>query len=107
MDALAVAVIVLERLPLAVRRRWPAACLALVSAGFAADQLIGYHTVACIALPIALISTGLHLDRHRRTAAVLASLAYVPLALALDRQGWGGGRGGVRDVLPGAGSPRG
>ncbi|RKT53643.1 sensor histidine kinase [Saccharothrix australiensis] len=87
MDALAVAVIALECLPLVVRRRWPLLCLALVCTGFAADQLLGYHAVAGTALPLALLSTGLHLDHHRRTTAVLASAAYVPLAAALDRQG--------------------
>jgi signal transduction histidine kinase len=87
MDALAMAVVALECLPLIVRRRWPLVCLALVCVGFAADQLLGYHAVAGTALPIALLSTGLHLDRHRRVAAALVSAAYVPLALALDRQG--------------------
>lgn len=86
-DALAVVVVALECLPLAVRRRWPALCLALVSLGFAIDQLRGYHTVAGIALPIALLSTAAHLDRFRRTTAVLASAAYVPLAVALGRHG--------------------
>ncbi|MGW4209252.1 sensor histidine kinase [Lentzea sp. NPDC004789] len=94
MDTLAVAVIALECLPLVVRRRWPLVSLALVSAGFAADQLLGYHSVAGTALPIALLSTGLHLGHHRRTIAVLASAAYVPLALALDRQGSGEGVAG-------------
>ncbi|MCE6999038.1 histidine kinase [Saccharothrix sp. S26] len=87
MDALAAVVVALECLPLVVRRRWPFACLVLVCTGFAADQLLGYHTVAGTALPIALLSTGLHLDRHRHVAAVLASAAYVPLAVALDRHG--------------------
>jgi DNA-binding NarL/FixJ family response regulator len=44
-------------------------CLALVSLGFAIDQLRGYHTFAGTALPIALLSAGAHLERHRRTAA--------------------------------------
>jgi signal transduction histidine kinase len=87
MDALGVAVIALECLPLIVRRRWPLVCFALVYAGFVADQLLGYHSVAGTALPIALVSTGLHLDHHRRTTVVLASVAYVPLAFALDRDG--------------------
>jgi signal transduction histidine kinase len=86
-DALTVVVVALECLPLAVRRRWPAVCLALVSLGFAIDQLRGYHTVAGTALPIALMSAAAHLERHRRTAAVLFSAAYVPLAVALDRDG--------------------
>jgi signal transduction histidine kinase len=93
-DALAVAVVALESLPLAIRRRWPAACLALVSLGFAVDQLRGYHTVAGTALPIALLSAGAHLERRRRLTVVLASAAYVPLAIALSRQGATEGVGG-------------
>ncbi|MEO3924173.1 histidine kinase [Micromonosporaceae bacterium B7E4] len=86
-DALAVAVIALQALPLAVRRRWPAGCLALVSLGFVGDQLLGYHAFAGTALPIALLSAGAYLERHRRAAAVLLSAAYVPLAVALHRLG--------------------
>ncbi|WP_432843670.1 sensor histidine kinase [Dactylosporangium sp. CA-092794] len=86
-DALALLVAALECLPLAGRRRWPAACLALVSAGFAVDQLRGYHMVAGTALPIALLSAGAHLERYRRVTMLVASAAYVPLAFALDRQG--------------------
>ncbi|WP_369223047.1 sensor histidine kinase [Streptomyces sp. R39] len=89
-DALVIAVLGLECLPLAVRRRWPAVSLALVCLGFAVDQLRGYHSLASTALPIALISTGAHLERHRRPAALLFSLAYVPLAVALHRLGSGG-----------------
>ncbi|WP_019870006.1 sensor histidine kinase [Salinispora oceanensis] len=87
LDTLAIAVVALECLPLVVRRRWPAGCLALVSFGFALDQLLGYHTVAGIALPVALLSAGAHLDRHRRFVAVIGSAAYVLLAVALDRLG--------------------
>ncbi|MGW0808142.1 sensor histidine kinase [Nonomuraea sp. NPDC002799] len=86
-DALAFVVIALESLPLAVRRRWPAVCLALVSLGFVLDQLRGYHVFASSAMPIALVSAGAHLERHRRVTVVLLSLAYVPLALALGRAG--------------------
>jgi signal transduction histidine kinase len=86
-DALTAGVVLLETLPLAVRRRWPALCLALVSVGFAVDQLRGYHTVAGTALPIAVMSAGAHLRRDRHAVAVLASVAYVPLAVALDRAG--------------------
>ncbi|MPY49779.1 sensor histidine kinase [Streptomyces acidicola] len=88
-DAVAVVVVALECLPLAVRRRWPVVCLALVSLGFALDQLRGYHTLAGTALPIALLSTGAHLERHRRATALLFSVAYVPLAVALLQLGSG------------------
>lgn len=93
-DALAVAVVALQALPLAVRRRFPAACLALVSVGFAADQLAAYHSVAGIALPVALFSAGAHLARHRRGAVVAASAAYVALAAALAGRGSGEGVAG-------------
>ncbi|PSM39366.1 two-component sensor histidine kinase [Streptomyces dioscori] len=85
LDALALLLIALQSLPLAVRRRWPAVCLALVSAGFAVDQLRGYHSFAGTALPIALLSVGAHLERHRRTAALVFTLAYVPVAVAFAR----------------------
>jgi signal transduction histidine kinase len=88
-DALAVVVVALECLPLAVRRRWPAVCLTLVSLGFAVDQLRGYHTVAGTALLIALLSTGAHLQRSRRTTALLFSAAYVALVVAFFRLGPG------------------
>jgi signal transduction histidine kinase len=88
-DALAVAAIALESLPLAVRRRWPAVCLVLVSVGFAVDQLRGYHAFAGTGLAIALMSSGAHLERHRRLAMIALPVAYVPLAVALDRPGSG------------------
>jgi signal transduction histidine kinase len=87
MGALAVGVVALECLPLVVRRRWPAVCLALVSIGFAVDQLRGYHTVAGTALPIALLTAAAYLEHYRRTTVVLVSVAYLPFAFALDRQG--------------------
>ncbi|MFF4904543.1 sensor histidine kinase [Streptomyces sp. NPDC001260] len=88
-DALAVVAIALECLPLVVRRRLPAVALALVTCGFAVDQLRGYHTFAATALPVALLSAGSHLERHRRTCVLVLSAAYVPLAVALSRLGTG------------------
>ncbi|MDQ7809287.1 histidine kinase [Amycolatopsis sp. A133] len=86
-DALAVVVVAVESLPLAVRRRWPALCLTLVSLGFAVDQLRGYHTVAGTALAFALISAGAHLGQRRRVTALLFSAAYVVLAIVLSPLG--------------------
>ncbi|WP_049558815.1 sensor histidine kinase [Nonomuraea sp. SBT364] len=86
-DVLAVAVVALECLPLAVRRRWPALCLVLVSLGFALDQFFAYHALAGTALPIALISAGAHLERRRRLTAILMSAAYLPFLFVLDRLG--------------------
>ena len=86
-DRYTVGVVALECLPLVVRRKWPAVCLLLASAGFAIDQVRAYHTAAGTALPIALLSAGIHLDRHRGVIAVLLSVAYVPLAVTIDRAG--------------------
>ncbi|MBB4779718.1 sensor histidine kinase [Streptomyces rapamycinicus] len=88
-DALAIVAIALQCLPLAVRRRWPVVCLALVSLGFAVDQLRGYHSFAGTTMPIALLSVGSHLERYRRATALVFSVAYVPLAVALHRLGSG------------------
>ena len=86
-DALAVVAIVFQCVPLAFRRRWPAACLVLVFLGFALDQLRGYHTLAGAGLAIALLSAGAYLERRRRTVTILLSGAYVVLAVALDMAG--------------------
>lgn len=88
-DALAIAAITLQCLPLALSRRWPVICLALVSAGFAADQLRGYHSFAGTALPLAVLGAGSWLERHRRVAVLLFSASYLPLALVLARYGSG------------------
>lgn len=82
-DALAVVAVAFQCLPLAIRRRWPLVCLVLVTAGFAVDQLRGYHSLGGTAQAIALMSAGAHLERHRRTLALLFSAAYVALAVAL------------------------
>ncbi|MWA01429.1 two-component sensor histidine kinase [Actinomadura sp. LD22] len=86
-DAIAALVVAVECLPLAVRRRWPLACLVLVSVGFAADQMRGYHLVAGTALPFALLSAGAYLERHRRAAIAAGSVLYVVFAVALNRVG--------------------
>lgn len=87
MDGLAVLAVALQSVPLAGRRRWPLACLALVAAGFALDQLRAYHTPTAIGLPLALLSAGAHLGHHRRATVLGASAAYVVLAVALHRSG--------------------
>jgi signal transduction histidine kinase len=87
LDAGAVVVVALECLPLALRRRWPAVSLVLVSLGFAAQQLVPYELFAGNALAVALVSAGLHLERGRRTVPVVLSVAYVALAVGLDRLG--------------------
>jgi signal transduction histidine kinase len=86
-DALAIVAVLLQSLPLAIRRKWPIACLAVVSAGFVIDQVRAYHTFASTALAVAVITAGARLERHRRAAMVVFSAAYVPLAVWVHRLG--------------------
>ncbi|GAA4702487.1 sensor histidine kinase [Promicromonospora umidemergens] len=85
LDGWAVLVIALQCLPLAVRRRWPAVCIVLVSLGFAVGQVQGYHSFAANALGITLVSTGAYLAHRRRLVPAVLSVAYVAMAVALDR----------------------
>ncbi|MFE2190085.1 hypothetical protein ACFXAQ_04470, partial [Streptomyces olivaceus] len=94
-DALAGVAAVLQCVPIAVRRRWPLVCLALVSAGFALDQIRGYHLFAGTMLPIALLSAGMHLERHRRGARGGGAGGGGGPRGARCRRGAGGARGGV------------
>lgn len=87
LDALAMVVLAVECLPLAIRRRWPAVSLALVSLGFLVAELFSYHMVAGTALPFAVLSAGAHLERHRRWAVGILTAAYVGLAINLDQRG--------------------
>jgi signal transduction histidine kinase len=87
LDALGLAILALECLPLALRRRAPAASLALVSLGFVLASLGSYHTVGGTALAFAVLSAGAHLERLRRTMIWVLSVVYVGLALALVRLG--------------------
>jgi signal transduction histidine kinase len=87
-DTLGIALVLAQTLPLAARRRWPAACLVAVAATFAAHQALGYATTfASVGLYVALYSAGAHQVRFRRSLAVLASVGYAALAVALDRLG--------------------
>ncbi|GLY69273.1 two-component sensor histidine kinase [Amycolatopsis taiwanensis] len=88
-DALAIVAVALQCLPLAVCRRWPVACLALVSLGFAVDQLRGYHSVAGTALAIALLNAGSRSERHRRATVLVFSVAFVALTLVFVMLGAG------------------
>ncbi|GAA3206706.1 hypothetical protein GCM10020256_01900 [Streptomyces thermocoprophilus] len=58
-DLPGVALVVAQALPLAVRRRWPAGCLAVVGCAFAVHQASGYATTfASLGLYAALYSVG-------------------------------------------------
>ncbi|MFE3037884.1 sensor histidine kinase [Streptomyces canus] len=89
-DALAVVTVACQTLPLVTCRRWPIACLTVVSLGFAADQLRGYHSLAGTGMALALVGAAYLLPRHRRAAVLALTAAYVPFAVALHQLGTGG-----------------
>jgi signal transduction histidine kinase len=87
-DALSVVLTLAQTLPLALRRRWPALCLALVGGAFAVDQALGYPTTfGSVGLYLALYSAGVHQDRFRRAVAGTASAGYAVLAMVLHGRG--------------------
>ena len=87
-DALGVALVLGQSLPLVLRRSHPAVCLALVGAAFAGHQALGYApTAAGLGLYLALFAAGAHLHRHRRTTAAVAAAGYLVLVVALRAVG--------------------
>lgn len=91
-DAPGVLVTLALWLPLVVRRRWPAVCLALVAGAFAMHQLAAYPaTFASTGLYVALYSAGAHGRRadgaRLATAAAVATGLYVLFALGLHERG--------------------
>lgn len=94
LDAFGVLLVLGQCLPLAVRRRWPGACLVVVASAFATRQLLGYPPVfADLALFAALYGAGAYLERARRASAVVATVGYLGLAVALH------GRGSPREAF--------
>ncbi|MEE1928317.1 histidine kinase [Streptomyces sp. TRM 70351] len=87
-NVLGVGLVLAQTVPLAVRRRWPAACLAVVAGAFAVHQALGFATTfASVGLYLALYSAGAHQIRFRRGLAAVASAGYAGLAVVLDRLG--------------------
>ncbi|EFE72531.1 sensor histidine kinase [Streptomyces viridosporus] len=87
-NVLGVGLVLAQTLPLAARRRWPAACLAVVAGAFAVHQALGFATTfASVGLYLALYSAGAHQVRFRRALAGVASAGYAVLAVVLDRLG--------------------
>ncbi|GAA2391637.1 histidine kinase [Streptomyces glaucosporus] len=87
-SVLSVGLVLAQTLPLAVRRRWPAACLAVVAGAFAVHQALGFATTfASVGLYLALYSAGAHQVRFRHGLAVVAGVGYTVLAVVLDRLG--------------------
>ncbi|HUZ25275.1 MAG TPA: histidine kinase [Streptosporangiaceae bacterium] len=87
-DALSVVLALAQTLPLAARRRFPAAVLAVIGAAFAVDQARGYPTTfASLGLYLALYSAGANQERSRRAVAAIATASYAALALVLHHLG--------------------
>ncbi|MFE6483058.1 sensor histidine kinase [Streptomyces sp. NPDC057757] len=81
-----------QTLPLAVRTRWPAACLAVVGTSFAVHQCLGCPaTFGSLGLYIALYSVGAHQERLRRAVPLAAMGGYVVFGVALHTLGSPGG----------------
>ncbi|MEW2077345.1 histidine kinase [Streptomyces sp. NPDC013433] len=87
-SALSVGLVLAQSLPLAVRRRWPAACLAVVAGAFAVHQALGFATTfASLGLYLALYSAGAHQVRFRHGLVITASAGYAVLAVVLNHLG--------------------
>ncbi|WP_420313427.1 sensor histidine kinase [Streptomyces sp. YS-B37] len=87
-NALGLALVLAQTLPLAARRRWPAGCLVAVAAAFAVHQALGFATTfGSMGLYLALYSAGAHQVRFRLGLAGVATAGYVVLAVALHRLG--------------------
>jgi signal transduction histidine kinase len=84
-DGLALVLMLMQTLPLAVRSRWPAACLATVGLSFSIYESLGYPPqFGTVTVYLALYSVGAHQERFRRGLAVAASAAYVVLSTVVS-----------------------
>ncbi|MEO3874536.1 histidine kinase [Nonomuraea sp. B12E4] len=87
-DALALALTLAQSAPLALRGRWPAACLAVIGTAFAVDQALSYPpTFASVGLYLALYAAGAHQVRFRRGLAAVSTAGYAVLAVVLHGLG--------------------
>ena len=83
-DLLAVLLVLGQTLPLAVRTRWPAVCLAVVGISFAVFESLGYPpSFGNLGLYLALYSAGAWQHRFRRAVPAAASVAYVVFSVVL------------------------
>lgn len=86
--ALSIGLTLAQTLPLAVRTRWPAVCLAVVGCAFAMHQALGCPaTFGTVGLYPALYSAGAHQACFRRALPAVASAGYAVLAVVLHRLG--------------------
>jgi signal transduction histidine kinase len=77
-----------QTLPLAVRTRWPAACLAVAWTSFAVHESLGCPpTFGSLGPYIALYSVGAHQERLRRVVPLAATGGYMVLCAVLHALG--------------------
>lgn len=87
-DGFAVFLALAQTVPLAVRSRWPAACLAVTGAAFAVYETLGYPPqFGTVTVYLALYSAGAHLKRFRRSVAVAAAVVYLVLCVVVEALG--------------------
>jgi signal transduction histidine kinase len=80
----ALALMLAQTVPLAVRSRRPAVCLAIVGVSFAIYESLGYPPqFGSVTVYLALYSVGAHQERFRRGTAVAATAAYAVLSTAV------------------------
>jgi len=88
LDPLGLGLLFAQCLPLVLRRRRPAWCLALIASAFALHELLGYPaTFASEGILVALYSAGAYQERFRRSLAVAGTAGYAAVAVALNAQG--------------------
>ncbi|PRY45071.1 sensor histidine kinase [Umezawaea tangerina] len=84
LDAFGVVLLLAQTLPLVLRTRLPAVCLAVVAVAFSVYQAVGYpSSIAGVGLYLALYAVGAHQPRMRGVLALAATGAYVVLAVVL------------------------
>ncbi|WP_349258415.1 sensor histidine kinase [Stackebrandtia sp.] len=87
-DPLGVILVLAQCVPLLARTRWPAGCLAVIGAAFAAHQALAYpQTFGSVGLYVALYSAGAHQVRFRRSTMAAAAIAYCGMAVTLHLLG--------------------
>ena len=98
---LALVLMLAQTVPLAVRSRRPAVCLAVVGMAFAIYESLGYPPqFGSVTVYLALYSAGAHQERFRRGAAVAATAAYVVLSAVVRRARVTRPAGRLLDLLP-------
>jgi signal transduction histidine kinase len=87
-DVFAVLLMLAQTVPLAIRTRWPAACLLIIGTSFAVYESLAYPPqFGTVTIYLALYTAGAHLVRFRRETAAAAAAAYVALCIVVESLG--------------------